>query len=212
MSSELTQCRIAAESLVPCDKLGHRLQSFEDRVGKVGFERVLALVDRGPLIAVVYLSPWTGDCGLVLAYCPWCGVRIDDHANRLWPATTPAPEKKPEETTEALLARLDREKKQSLTDDPNDPALGRGVDTEPTKQHSKYLVLSDEERAKGFIRPVRRSYVHKKCGSLTTMSQEIAETYARSPLFYGATYCVHCQMHLPVSEFTWDADGTTVGT
>ena len=70
-----------------------------------------------------------------------------------------------------------------------------------------YLVLSDEERAKGFVRPVRRSYIHLTCGSVTTMGQAIAETYARDPHFYGATYCVNCKMHRPVGadgEFVWD--------
>jgi hypothetical protein len=46
------------------------------------------------------------------------------------------------------------------------------------------------------------------------MSQAIAETYAREPGFYGATYCVNCQIHRPVGErgeFVWD-DGTKVGT
>lgn len=48
----------------------------------------------------------------------------------------------------------------SITTDPNDPRLSRGGDTEPTKQNEVYLVLSDEERAKGFVRPVRHTYVH----------------------------------------------------
>lgn len=101
-----------------------------------------------------------------------------------------------------------------LTSDPNDPRLTRGVDAEPTGQAEAYLVLSEEERVKGFVRPVRRTYVHQKCGTSTSMSQEIAETYARTPSFYGATFCVHCQMHLPVGaegEFVWD-DGSKVGT
>jgi hypothetical protein len=71
-----------------------------------------------------------------------------------------------------------------------------------------YLVLSAEERAKGFIRPVRRSYRHQdpECGAVTTMGQALAETYARQPGFYGATYCAGCRMHRPVGtegEFTW---------
>lgn len=45
----------------------------------------------------------------------------------------------------------------SLTTDPNDPNLRR---TRPDGQQESYLVLSDEERAKGFVRPVRRSYRH----------------------------------------------------
>jgi hypothetical protein len=47
-----------------------------------------------------------------------------------------------------------------LTTDPNDPRLGHGVDAEPRAQHEVYLVLSEEERAKGFVRPYRDTYVH----------------------------------------------------
>lgn len=158
-----------------------------------------------------------------------------------------------------------------VTDDPNDPALTRGVDDEPVPMAEKYLVLSDAERAKGFVRPLRRSYVHvgppgpehpthpvgeddlyqqgstgepyvlfeeypeserpktgrywtraqldavgKGCGTVTTMGLAIAETYARHPQFYGATFCVGCSMHRPVGEageFVWDdGSGERVGT
>jgi hypothetical protein len=99
-----------------------------------------------------------------------------------------------------------------LTSDPNDPDLTRGADTQPAPQAEVYLVLSDQDRAKGFIRPVRRSYVHTTCGTLTTMGQALAETWAADPAFYGATYCVNCGMHRPVAEFTWDADGSALGT
>jgi hypothetical protein len=34
---------------------------------------------------------------------------------------------------------------------------------------------------------VRRAYIHEKCGTLTTMAERLAETYARDPKFYGAT-------------------------
>lgn len=99
-----------------------------------------------------------------------------------------------------------------LTSDPNDPRLHRGVDTEETGQHEAYLVLSEEERAKGFVMPVRTSYRHDSCRGITTMSRALAETYARDPGFYGATYCVHCQKHLEVSEFEWlEDDGTRTG-
>jgi hypothetical protein len=91
-----------------------------------------------------------------------------------------------------------------VTSDPNDPRLGRGVDDEPIEQHDTYLVLSDEERAKGFVRPYRETYKHVGgCGAVTTMGRPIAETYARQPDFYGATYCVGCRMHKPLSEFRW---------
>lgn len=101
-----------------------------------------------------------------------------------------------------------------VTDDPTDPRLARGVDVEPTDQASVYLVLSDDERAKGYVRPLRRTYLHEPCGTTTTMGLAIAETYARQPDFYGATYCVNCRKHLPVGadgEFVW-LDGTKVGT
>ena len=84
-----------------------------------------------------------------------------------------------------------------------------------TGQQRAYVVLSEEERAKGFVRPVRRSYVHLLCGSVTTMGQSIAETYARDPFFYSGTFCVACAAHFPVGEdgqFVWDGDGQKVGT
>ena len=100
----------------------------------------------------------------------------------------------------------------SLTDDRNDPRLTHGIDTAPTPMAEVYLVLSEEERAKGFVRPVRRSYTHATCGTSTRMGEALCETYARQPTFYGATFCVGCQMHRPVVEFVWDADGQPVGS
>lgn len=95
-----------------------------------------------------------------------------------------------------------------VTTDPNDPRLTHGVDAPDAHpgQAATYLVLSEEERAKGFVRPVRRSYWHTVCGGVTTMGLAIAETYARTPSFYGATFCAHCQNHRPVGpdgEFYW---------
>ncbi len=98
------------------------------------------------------------------------------------------------------------------TTNPNDSRLGHGPDVEPVQQDAAYLVLSKEERAKGFVRPVRHSYVHKTCNTITTMSQGIAETYARDPKFYGGTYCVHCQMHRPVGEFKWEGTEEVLGS
>ena len=81
------------------------------------------------------------------------------------------------------------------------------------QQNKKYLILSEEERAKGFVKPVRQSYVHKSgCGTKTTMSLPLAETYARDPKFYGSTYCCGCKMHRPVSEFIWDGTDELVGS
>lgn len=82
----------------------------------------------------------------------------------------------------------------------------------PDGQQKGYVVLSPAERAKGFVRPVRRTYIHKACGSPTTMSSAIAETYARDPGFYSATFCVRCRTHFPVGEFVWIDNNEPVGS
>lgn len=95
----------------------------------------------------------------------------------------------------------------TITDDPTHPDLTHGADTAPGPQAQTYLVLSEAERAKGFVRPLRHSYRHQGCGAVTSMTAVIAETYARDPHFYGATYCVGCRMHRPVGaqgEFFWN--------
>lgn len=130
-------------------------------------------------------------------------------------------------------------------------------------QHKSYWVLSEDERAEGFVRPVRSSYQHvglprpkhpmrplsaeelerhkaygyvmyesypeselplsgrfwtqtdldkvnAGCGTITSMGNAIAETYARNPSYYGSTFCAGCRMHLPVGaggEFVWVENG-----
>lgn len=84
-----------------------------------------------------------------------------------------------------------------------------------TGQQKGYVVLAEEEVAKGFVRPVRDSYIHLKCGSLTRMGRTIAETYARDPYFYSGTFCCACRGHFPVGpngEFVWDGTNEKVGT
>lgn len=85
-----------------------------------------------------------------------------------------------------------------------------GTTTDPTDdciriikadgQQQCYLVLSESERGKGFVRPVRQSYKHLRCGVVTTMGLAIAETYARDPTFYGGTYCAGCRDHFPLYD------------
>jgi hypothetical protein len=79
-------------------------------------------------------------------------------------------------------------------------------------QQKGYVVLCPEERAKGFVRPLRRSYIHKTCGTLTKMGSALCETYARDPHFYSGTFCTGCGKHFPVSEFNWEEDGAELGT
>ncbi len=100
-----------------------------------------------------------------------------------------------------------------ITTDRNDPELSL-IDPENGQQMS-YLVLSEEERKKGLVQPVRMSYNHSRCGTVTTMNKAIAETYARNPGYYGGTYCAKCQAHFPVGadgEFTWVGTDIKVGT
>ena len=82
-------------------------------------------------------------------------------------------------------------------------------------QQRGYVVLTEAERTKGFVRHVRHTYIHEKCGVPTKMSQAIAETYARDPKFYSGTFCTHCGSHFPIGaegEFVWKDDGVKVGT
>ena len=101
-----------------------------------------------------------------------------------------------------------------LTTDPHEGCLHEIL---PNGQQKCYLVLPEEERAKGFVRPVRKSYRHVECGTVTTMGRELAETYARDPYFYGGTFCVGCGTHFNlVNEngkraFVWDRTNQGVG-
>ena len=84
-----------------------------------------------------------------------------------------------------------------ITDDPQDPNLKK---IRPDGMQESYLVLGEEERAKVFVEPLRLSYKHLSCGTVTTMNRAIAETYARNPEYYGGTFCVGCGTHFPVGE------------
>lgn len=107
----------------------------------------------------------------------------------------------------------------SLTTDPTTPCLR---EYREDGQQKCYLVLSEEERAKGFERPVRQSYRHLACGHDTSMALPLAETYARDHSFYGGTWCANCGAHFPLvnmtgeRQFAWlgadhRADGSFVG-
>ena len=82
---------------------------------------------------------------------------------------------------------------------------------EETGMQRGYVVLSKEERNKGFVRPVRKSYVHT-CGAVTIMSLPLAETYARDPNFYNGTFCAACGTHFPLDEFKWEFTDEIVGS
>lgn len=100
--------------------------------------------------------------------------------------------------------------KTTLTD--GSPVTPDHRELKPDGQQKGYVVLSEEERAKGFVRPLRNKYIHKTCGGLTQMHRVIAETYARDPKFYDGTFCAICRKHFPLDQFVWDGTDITVGS
>lgn len=163
------------------------------------------------------------------------------------------------------MKRLEERDDIQLTD--GSPVTPKHREIDPaTGQQRGYVVLNPEERAKGFVRPVRRSYVHvgapppehdlrelteeeaeryagkygyakfepypesespvigkfwtqenldrvgAGCGTVTTMGEALAETYARDPKFYGGTFCCACREHFPVNEFVWTGTNERVGS
>lgn len=102
----------------------------------------------------------------------------------------------------------------NLTTDRNDPRLSQ---VRPDGQNEVYFVLSEEERAKGFVEPVRRAYRHvglaggkPGCGTVTTMGLALCETYARNPKQYHSTFCCGCGSHIAVAEFVWEGTSPEV--
>lgn len=127
---------------------------------------------------------------------------IDAAADEVARATPLAPAPEP--------VQVDRSQR-TLTD--GSPVTPDHRDLQPNGQQKAYVVLSEEERAKGFVRPVRYTYVHVPgCGIATTMGQALAETYARDPKFYSGTFCVGCGKHLSVDQFIWDGTDERVGS
>lgn len=66
-------------------------------------------------------------------------------------------------------------------------------------QYENYPTVDEGE----FKQEVRTRYVHEECGETTGMRQDLAESVARNPGFYGKTYCSGCQKHVPVEEIRW---------
>lgn len=112
--------------------------------------------------------------------------------------------------TPTAVPPVDRSRRQ-LTDGNPVSADHREIDP-ATGQQKGYVVLTPEERAKGFVRPVRRTYLHKSCSTTTTMGLSLAETYARDPGFYSGTFCCRCRSHFPLDQFVWDGTEEQLGS
>ena len=84
----------------------------------------------------------------------------------------------------------------SLTTDPNDPRLHLGGNEKPGPQNEVYLVLSEEERAKGFVRPLRRAYRHtghRPKFPLRDITPEENETYSSGDFVKFEPYPPSCR-------------------
>ena len=110
---------------------------------------------------------------------------------------------------EAEIPDVDRAQR-TLTD--GSPVTPDHRELRADGQQKGYVVLSAEERARGFVRPVRTTYTHKACGTDTRMGRAIAETYARDPGFYSGTFCVACGGHFPLDQFVWKGTDEQVGS
>jgi len=82
----------------------------------------------------------------------------------------------------------------------------------PDGQYVDHWVLCEEEIARGFVRPLRKTYIHEKCSSITTIPAPIAATYARNPQYYGSTFCCACGDYFLVAEFLWFGTNVRVGS
>jgi hypothetical protein len=103
----------------------------------------------------------------------------------------------------------------SLTDDPTDPRLTRGVDDKPTGQAEVYLVLSEAERAKGFIRPVRRTYIHVGLKHKHPLRDLTIEEHERYDKFLYIKFEEYPESESPVTGRFWtqkDLDTHGCGT
>lgn len=66
-----------------------------------------------------------------------------------------------------------------ITDDPKHPGINKKTES---GQDEAYLVLSEAERARGFIRPVRTRYIHKGIRpkhNLRPLTEEESNRYAQ---------------------------------
>lgn len=90
----------------------------------------------------------------------------------------------------------------TLTDNPNDPRLAEAQKNE-TGQHAMYLVLSEEERRKGFVRPLYRSYRHVGCRPRWPLRDLTDEEKARYEQYGYVKYEEYPPDDLPLAGRFW---------
>lgn len=89
------------------------------------------------------------------------------------------------------------------TTDPNDPRLTRGVDESTAPQAEVYLVLSEEERAHGFVRPFRDSYRHVGERPKHPLRELTADEKARYVRFGYVAFEKYPESEVPVTGRYW---------
>ena len=73
-------------------------------------------------------------------------------------------------------------------------------------------MITDTEKARGFVRPIRSVIVHKACGERNVLTDAVAEMYARDPKGNTNALCVACGNYFPVVEFNWEGIEEKVGS
>lgn len=95
-----------------------------------------------------------------------------------------------------------------------------GKTTETSKKELTILreeVREFKKRAKTFVRPLRRYYIHLLCGGATQLGDAVAEMWAANHQCLGGAHCQRCRDGFPLVNaqglraFIWE-DGTGVGT
>lgn len=91
--------------------------------------------------------------------------------------------------------------------------------------------LTDAEKKRGFVAPVRTQYVHAPCpaskakdkhGAVMTLGTRFAEEMAEKPKLgqdrhdnpdgVPSAFCPTCAAQKPLGEFTWVEDGAVLGS
>lgn len=91
----------------------------------------------------------------------------------------------------------------SLTTDPKDPRLGHGIDNKPSSQRETYLVLSEEERAKGFVRQYRDTYRHVGPRGPTNLRDLTPDEHERYDKYAYVKYEAYSESQSPVTGRFW---------
>lgn len=101
---------------------------------------------------------------------------------------------------------------------PEPPKNLRDLTPDEVERYSKYGYVKYEEYPESEGGIMGRFWTQAMldslggCGIITRMGRDIAETFARDPEFYGASFCCGCGKHLYNEEFVWVGTTERVGS